>query len=303
MEFLRHPPPAAEPRFWDYAPGQRLAWNEFGDPDGAPVMYYHGWPSSRLQARLTHHLASDRALRIVAMDRPGMGKSTYLPGRRLDVWPEMMEGFADSLGIGRFGQLGVSGGSPYVLACAAKIPHRLTKSAVLAGAVPLGECRLHGLHPLYRILIFLRNRMPCAAFSAVFRLAELATRLNPARPPMSWLLRSVSGEDRRVLLANPDLWAVIVKSFQAGVHDARGRGVMGDANIYFERLNFDFQDISHPIRYWHGADDRNIPLELVQEFVGKIPHAQLEIVDDLGHFSLVIHRASAALDYLAEVPG
>ena len=77
---------------------------------------------------------------------------------------------------------------------------------------------------------------------------------------------------------------------------------MGDANIYFERLNFDFQDISHPIRYWHGADDRNIPLELVQEFVGKIPHAQLEIVDDLGHFSLVIHRASAALDYLAGGP-
>ena len=78
LEFLRNLPPAEEPRFWEISPGRRLAWNEYGAPDGFPVMYYHGWPSSRLQARLAHHLALERGLRIVAMDRPSPPVSNRL---------------------------------------------------------------------------------------------------------------------------------------------------------------------------------------------------------------------------------
>jgi len=301
MEFLRNLPPAEEPRFWQISPGRRLAWNEYGDPAGFPVMYYHGWPSSRLQARLAHHLALERGLRIVAMDRPGMGRSTFEPGRTLDSWPELMERFADALGIGKFGQLGVSGGGPYVLACAARIPERLTGSAVLGGAVPLAELRHgpRGLHPLYRLLIPCR-KLPFWVFSALFQVASIASRWQPGLPPLSWLLRSVAEEDRRLLLDFPDVWAVITKSFQEGVCDGGGRGVMTDAEIYLQRLTIDLSSVHHPIRYWHGGEDRNIPLEMVREFTGKIAAAELIVDQEMGHFSLVLRRAPAALDYLAE---
>ena len=53
------------------------------------------------------------------MDRPGMGKSTLVRDRKLEEWPGLVARFADHLGIAKFGQLGVSGGGPYVLACAA----------------------------------------------------------------------------------------------------------------------------------------------------------------------------------------
>jgi pimeloyl-ACP methyl ester carboxylesterase len=301
LEFLRNLPPADEPRFWEISPGRRLAWNEYGDPDGLPVMYYHGWPSSRLQARLAHHLALERGLRIVAMDRPGMGRSTYKPGRTLDSWPALMERFADALGIGNFGQLGVSGGGPYVLACAARIPERLTGSAVLGGAVPLTELQHgpRGLHPLYRMLIPCR-KLPSWAFSALFRIASIASRWQPGRPPLSWLLRSVAAEDRRLLLDFPDVWSVITKSFQEGVCEGGGRGAMADAEIYCQRLTIDLANVRHPIRYWHGCEDRNIPVEMVREFTEKIAGAELIVDEQMGHFSLVLRRAPAALDYLAE---
>lgn len=297
MDVFRDPPPVGEPRFWEISPGRRLAWNEYGDPEGHPVMYYHGWPSSRLQARLTHTLAKDRGLRIIAMDRPGMGRSTLEPRRRLATWPELMERFADSLGIGKFGQLGVSGGGPYVLACAARMPERLSGSTVLGGAVPLEEspAGLRGLHPAYRLLIPIR-RLPGAVFSPVFRLAGLAAGWDPAKPPMSWAVRSLAAEDRELLLANPELRTVLTTSFQEAI---RGSGVMTDAEIYFQALDFDPGKVRHPIRYWHGGDDRNIPLALVRGFTGRIAGAELVVENDLGHFSLVIRRAAAALDHLA----
>lgn len=300
LPFLDNLPPAPEPEFWEHAPGLSLAWNEFGAPDGAPVFYYHGWPSSRLQARLAHHLAAERGLRLIAMDRPGMGKSTLIRDRKLEDWPELMGRFADHLGIAKFGQLGVSGGGPYVLACAAMIPDRLTRSAVLAGMVPLpllGHGR-RGLHPLYRMLIPLR-KLPAPLFTLGFHAAAFACKCRPDVPPMSLLLQSLAEEDRAIMLGVPGIWDVLTKSFTEGVcGPSGGQGVMTDAEIYLRMPGFGVEANAHSIRYWHGADDKNIPISLVERLCEILPHAELEAVDGLGHFSLAVLRAEAALDYL-----
>ena len=302
LHFLHDLPPVRDPIFWEHAPGKLLAWNEYGDPSGKPVFYYHGWPSSRLQARLAHHLAKDRGLRLISMDRPGMGKSTLVPERKLEDWPELMARFADHLGIGKFAQLGVSGGGPYVMACAAMIPDRLAGSAVLAGMVPLPMTELgtEGLHPLYRALIPLRKG-PAAFFTAGFRIASLAAKGRPDAMPMSLLLRSLPDEDRRIILSDPQIWPVLVKSFTEGVcGPSGGRGVMTDSEIYLRKPPFDPSEITQPIRYWHGGDDRNIPASLVESLARTMPGATLELADGLGHFSLAVLRAGEALDHLAD---
>ena len=303
--FLKNLPAASEPAFWEYLPGKKLAWNEFGDPSGKPVFYYHGWPSSRLQARLGHHLAKDRGIRLIAADRPGIGKSTLVRDRKLEIWPELMSRFADHLGLGKFGQLGVSGGGPYVLACAAMIPERLTGSAVLAGMVPLPLTDLgtQGLHPLYRTLIPLR-KAPAPFFTGGFRIASLATKCRPEDWPMSLLLRSLAEADRKIMLDDPEIWPVLTQSFTEGVcGPSGGQGVMTDAEIYLRNPDFRPEEITHPISYWHGGGDKNIPVALVENLTEKMPFATLEIVEELGHFSLAVLRAGAALDYIAECSG
>lgn len=262
-------------------------------------MYYHGWPSSRLQARLAHWLALDRGIRLLALDRPGMGRSSFVRDRTLDDWPPMVGRFADSLGIEKFGQLGVSGGGPYVLACAARFPQRIAGSAVLAGAVPLPTSwrDQSGLHPAYRMMIPFRW-LPGFCFSPMFRLAAWASNLPPDKPPMAWALASLASADRALLLDHPEIWPVITRSFREGVGSGNGRGIMADAEIYFQPLPFDRTAVHAPIHYWHGADDRNIPLPMVREFTAAIPGATLEVDPALGHFSLVLRKAAAALDVL-----
>ncbi len=302
LAFLRNPPPVEEPNFWEYAPGRRLAWNEYGDPAGGPVFYYHGWPSSRLQARLAHHLAKDRGLRLIAMDRPGMGQSTICENRRLDDWGGLMAGLADHLGIGKFGQMGISGGGPYVLACAATIPERLTRSVVLGGMVPLpwAEAGPAGLHPAYRLAIRIR-RAPAITFTLLFRLLALACEGRPDRLPMSLMMHALDKEDQVVMLETPTVWPVITKSFAEGATGpSGGRGVMSDADVYFQTPGFRPEDVHHPIHYWHGANDKNISPRMVENFVTRMPLAELHIEEELGHFSLVIRKAPTAMDYLAK---
>lgn len=298
LTFLGNLPEASEPKFWEYAPGTFLAWNDYGDPSGIPVFYYHGWPSSRLQARLAHHLAAARGIRLISMDRPGIGRSSFAPSRTLDDWPALMNAFADHLGVEKFGQLGVSGGGPYVLSCAAAIPARLTGSAVLAGMVPLPLSGLgaSGLHPLYRLLIPFR-KAPAILFDTAFGLAANVGSRNPERLPVSILMKSLAPSDREVMRARPDIWPLLVRSFREGLLGG-SRGVMADAEIYLSASSILPPAISHPIRYWHGGDDKNIPSSLVTALCSRMPPARLEIVPDLGHFSLAIRRSAAALDHI-----
>jgi pimeloyl-ACP methyl ester carboxylesterase len=297
LEFLTNLPPVKPPRFWETDEGRRVAWDEYGDPAGRPLIYAHGWPSSRLQARLLHHLARERGMRVLALDRPGIGQSTYQPGRTLKSWPVLVAAFADAQGIGSFAQLGVSGGGPYVLACAAMLPHRVTASAVLCGAVPVTGQNRCGLHAAYRMLIPLRKLPPCLVSPPLAIAARLATG-DPEHAPLSWILHALPTADRVLLLDNPGVRSVLAGSFREGVRQG-GRGVMDDAEIYFHELEIPLENVKCPIRYWHGGRDGNISADMVRDFVARIPGARLDVDADEGHFSLAIHRARDAMNHLA----
>ena len=102
--------------------GRKLAYAEYGDPDGCPVMLFHGNPSSRLSWGLIPGSPFRPHVRLIAPDRPGFGRSDFQPGRRLLDWPDDVCELADALELNRFAVLGVSGGGPATLACAWKIP-------------------------------------------------------------------------------------------------------------------------------------------------------------------------------------
>jgi pimeloyl-ACP methyl ester carboxylesterase len=297
LEFLTNLPPVKPPRFWTTDEGQRVAWDEYGDPAGRPLIYAHGWPSSRLQARLLHHLARERGMRVLALDRPGIGQSTHQPGRTLESWPSLVAAFADAQGIGSFTQLGVSGGGPYVLACAAMLPKRVAASAVLCGAVPVTGQNRRGLHPAYRTLIPLRKLPRCLISPQLHIAARLATG-DPEHAPLSWILHALPAADRVLLMDHPGLWRVLAASFREGVRQG-GKGVMDDAEIYFHEWKIPLENVTQPIRYWHGGRDGNISADMVRDFVARIPGARLDVDADEGHFSLAIHRARDAMDHLA----
>jgi pimeloyl-ACP methyl ester carboxylesterase len=123
-----------------------LGWEEFGDPAGAPVVYLHGTP----QTRLSH--PPDEALpgiRLITFDRPGYGLSDPVRRPRMTIVARDVGTLATARGVERFGVVGFSGGAPYALACGAILGNRVTGVVVAAltgpdrelGSLPTQERR------------------------------------------------------------------------------------------------------------------------------------------------------------------
>ncbi len=92
--------------------GRRLGYAKYGDPQGQPLIYFHGWPSSQLEARMVEPTALRPHMRIIAPDRPGFGLSDFKPGRKLADWPDDVIELANALELERFAIMGFSGGGP-----------------------------------------------------------------------------------------------------------------------------------------------------------------------------------------------
>src|SRR5262249_10564080 len=140
--------------------GDIVAFQEYGDPMGTPVIFCHGWPSSCTMAQLTDEAARSLGVRIISPDRPGISGSSLKPDRKLSDWPPLVERLVDDLEIGEFRILAISGGAPYAYATAVAIPERVPAIAVAGGVIPFAELKdFKGLLPLYRwMLVFYRNR-------------------------------------------------------------------------------------------------------------------------------------------------
>jgi pimeloyl-ACP methyl ester carboxylesterase len=108
-------------------------------PDGAPIFYFHGSPSSSLEWDLFggETLAKRLYIRVIVPDRPGLGHSEFQPERRIGDWPADVVALANQLTLDRFAVLGYSGGGPYAAACALKIPERLTRVGIVSGTARL----------------------------------------------------------------------------------------------------------------------------------------------------------------------
>src|SRR3954454_11435984 len=92
-------PMRPEPIYFRVAGDGQIAAEECGDPSGAPVFFFHGWPSSRLQGQGFGAAAQELGLRIISLDRPGIGCSAYCADRRLLDWPPAVAEIARQLGL------------------------------------------------------------------------------------------------------------------------------------------------------------------------------------------------------------
>src|SRR5689334_130490 len=117
--------------------GRRLSFAEFGTPHGDVVIWMHGTPGGRRQVPIEARLyAEAHDVRIIGIDRPGIGTSTpHLYENVLD-WTGDLAVLADNLGVDTFRVIGLSGGGPYALAAGAALPDRVHGVGVLGGVAP-----------------------------------------------------------------------------------------------------------------------------------------------------------------------
>src|SRR5437763_14539449 len=105
--------------------GERVAFSEYGDSSGEPVIFCHGWPSSRLMAQFTHDAARESGVRIISPDRPGIADSSFVTARTLLDWAPLVSELANFLQLEKFRVLGISGRAPYAYTLAWAMPERV----------------------------------------------------------------------------------------------------------------------------------------------------------------------------------
>jgi len=265
--------------------GRTIAVEEYGDPCGPVVLYFHGWPASRLEAGLI----PDLPVRLLALDRPGYGRSSPQPGRTLLDWPKDVLDVADRLGLDRFYVVGLSGGAPYAVACAYALPDRVLGAALVCPVPPA-----HGIHPRAPGVghLFRLGRHPVLAH----RLFSVVRPLLRRRfiTPRTLVGGSLPEADRKCLDAKT--LAGLARVWREGI----GRSVQGaltDAQIYAREWGIPYGEITVPTDVWYGEQDSLIPLHALAPFEA-IPGMRLHVLPREGHYSLAIRHAAAILRQL-----
>ncbi|HYF36012.1 MAG TPA: alpha/beta hydrolase [Prosthecobacter sp.] len=272
------------------ASGLTLGYAEHGASGGVPLLYFHGWPSARVQGALLDEVGKKLGLRIISPDRPGIGLSDYQPNRRLLDWPDTMRELADHIGAEKFHLTGWSGGGPYVLATAFRMPERLLSATVVCGAPPLSFFGHEKLFWPYRVMIRLRRLFPSVLHLLLYA-GEHLTRGEIHRPPLSWMMGLLAEPDRRVL-SQPRFFQII----RGGMVEALRRGpqmIVADADIYLSEWGFQVSDVQFPVHFWHGKEDRNIHWQYSEQMAALMPRATTHWLENDGHYSLAINHCEA----------
>lgn len=254
--------------------GRCISYCDYGHPNGIPIFQFHGTPGSRIFG-LDNEEVSAAGLRILTPERPGYGKSSPNPdAEAVADWVDDIQMLADRLNLDRFHVIGVSGGGPFALACAALLPQRVITATVVASPAPMTTTGFwNGLSVVNR---------------TVFFISRYATVLLPLLCTAMAALMKDRGK---------------ASSHQGEAFRQGGIGLKTDLKLITKNWNFMLESIRVPVYWWHGERDNLASATAGKELAKSIPTCEPHFVPESGHF---IHRdpaiAQKIVNRLLEAP-
>lgn len=262
--------------------GRRLGFAEFGPPSGRSVVWLHGTPGARRQIPAeARAYAEEHGLRIIGIDRPGIGSSTPHVYENILGFAADLDVVADRLGLDELVVIGLSGGGPYALASAHALPHRVKAVGVLGGVAPtVGPDAIAGsivslgklLSPFIKVA-----RVPIGVgLTGAIRVVK------PLASPVLDVYAHFSPPGDRALLARPEFKAMFLDDLLNGSRKQIS-APLSDVLLFSRHWGFELADVAVPVRWWHGDADHIIPYEHGQHMVGRLPQAELRTLPGESH--------------------
>jgi pimeloyl-ACP methyl ester carboxylesterase len=254
---------------------RQIGFAEFGDPQGRAIFWLHGTPGARRQIPMEARVYAERQnIRLIGLDRPGIGSSTPYQYDSVSAFADDLRTIADTLGVDKMVVVGLSGGGPYTLACAAAMPDRVMAAGVIGGVAPtMGSDAITGglmgklgtrVAPLLQVA-----GMPIGLVaSAIIRL------IRPVASPAVDLYGRVSPEGDRRLLARPEIKAMFLDDLLNGSRKQIA-APFSDVVVFARDWGFRLNDVTVPVRWWHGDADHIVPYAHGQHVVSRLDDAEL----------------------------
>ena len=267
--------------------GRSLSFASFGDPAGRPVFYFHGFPGSRFEPQSNHEAYLKAGIRLLALDRPGIGYSTRKNKRQLLDWPDDVVEVAKILNLEKFSVLGVSGGGPYALACARAIPGYLDKVTVACGLGPMDAPNATSGMMLSNRILFSYGRFfpPLLRLSVSLMVRQLSSK------PVKGFEKFVEGlpEPDRLVLSGTNAQELVLASAVEGVRQG-SKPLLEEISIYSKFWGFELSDLNVPVSLFQGEADIDVPASMARYQAELIPNCELNLYPTDGHFSLLVNR-------------
>ncbi|MCC6850277.1 MAG: alpha/beta hydrolase [Deltaproteobacteria bacterium] len=275
------PAPHREERV-ELADGRTIGIAEYGDAHGRAVLWFPGTPGGRRQIPpRAVAVARARGIRLIGIERPGIGDSTPHLYPSVLGWADDVAEVTTRLGVGRFALVGLSGGGPYVLACAHRLAHRVVAGAVLGGVAPaLGEDAAAGgamslATRLAAVVHTLREPLAVAVWATAFALRPLASGA------FDLAVSAMPPGDREVM-RRPEMKAMFLDDMLLAGRRQLHAPVY-DIVLFTRPWGFSPRDVRVPIRFWHGDADPIVPLEHAHHLAALVPDAELRVRPGEGH--------------------
>ncbi|RKE10330.1 pimeloyl-ACP methyl ester carboxylesterase [Catellatospora citrea] len=254
------------------ADGRRLGWAEWGPPGGAPVLFCPGAGTSR-RLGFGADAVDAFGVRLISLDRPGLGASDAAPGRTLIDWAADVAEFAGLARLRRPAAVGFSQGAPFALACAAV--GAVSAVAVVSGTDELARPQVTAALPeQVRWLVGAAADDPDEAEAHFAQLD--AERL------LHMVTATCGPSDREVYEE-----AAFAAQFRRALVEGFAQGSAGyarDTLLSMTPWPFDPAAIRVPVEFWYGALDTS-PVhspDFGEVLAARIPHARRHLLAQSG---------------------
>ncbi|KAM0548198.1 hypothetical protein ACHAPJ_009997 [Fusarium lateritium] len=277
--------------------GRTLGFAEFGKPDGKPVLYFHGFPSSRLEAQPVHDMARRCGIRLVALDRPGFGLSTPKPNYHILDWSTDVMEFAHANNLAQFSILGLSGGGPYALACAYALPKGILSGVGLFASAPHWAAGAHHMALYRRVLSVCTRYCPSVVevgLSVLNRLLRWLVTTGPVTKRIGeWLEKQDEKKEPGAVTTKShsqrvnDLMRILIdEPFRQGA----GGAVQEARLLSSQGWGFQLDQVEYDkIQIWHGRKDTNAPIGMIRYMAQRLPHCELHEFENDTHYTMFKH--------------
>ncbi len=278
------PPPLPAPpvRFLLLSDGRKLAYRDYGDPGGKPMLMFHEGLGSSLLPPGVQTLATELRLRVISAERPGFGQSDPLADYSFEAVAEDMVALCDALKIDQVRIAAVLSGAPSAICTAVRLGVRARDVLLCAGRPPRPTTKQDS------IISQFRARLEDNPWVAETLYGIMNARISP-----SFIERMIAAGaayapgDRAYVEANP--WvATFVASYNAECMAVSRKGPGAEMRAFRRAGNATADDLACPVTVWHGEHDGFAPLSDLLDFLG--PKAtRVEVFPDTGHLLALRH--------------
>lgn len=257
------------------------------------MLVFHGLPGSRRQRHPDDGIARALGARMLHFDRPGFGRSDPAPRRTIASLAADVGALCDALNLRRVRLAGISGGAPYALACAALLPDRVVKTAIVSGVGPPGTMPASELRLKNRLGLMIAPRAAWLLRPFAWGMGSLGR--NDPDAYLDAVAEYLNAADRR-LLERQDVRVMFAEDL-AEAFAQSAAAFTRDLALIASGWGFDLGAVRSPVKLWHGTEDRAIPAGAAQAIAARVRGAKLSLLPGEGHF-LVFERWPEILAWL-----